>query len=308
MATVITITNQKGGVGKTTVTIELAEMLARSGNKVLVIDLDPQINLTQYTKKYKVVTDSEGPIRVFSKFKRVDIRNVFDEIKGVIDDKENLEKLSNMYERCVYEDDEDNEDDDIIEDAIRETNDHFYVIAGSRDLSESAILYPRPIHKTILAKTIECLDDFDYILVDTGPSRSILLSMAYVASDYVLIISEADPGSVDGVAQVIADVKTLNDDGVKDVKVLGILFNKNEDTNNQLEAYETLYKLAYVNDCKVFNTAISKTAKTVECKKNCMSIHTYVENLKLAKERKLYKSTLEDYENFFSEVLERLGV
>ena len=55
MSKIITVSNQKGGVGKTTATIEIAEMLARLKKKVLVIDLDPQINLTMYTRKYDLV-------------------------------------------------------------------------------------------------------------------------------------------------------------------------------------------------------------------------------------------------------------
>ena len=48
MSTVISIVNQKGGVGKTTVTIELANNLAVYDKKVLVIDLDSQTNLSKY--------------------------------------------------------------------------------------------------------------------------------------------------------------------------------------------------------------------------------------------------------------------
>lgn len=45
---VITITNQKGGVGKTTKTFNLGVTLAKQGKKVLVVDVDPQSNLTTY--------------------------------------------------------------------------------------------------------------------------------------------------------------------------------------------------------------------------------------------------------------------
>ena len=84
MSKIITVSNQKGGVGKTTATIEIAEMLARLKKKVLVIDLDPQINLTMYTRKYDLVkseNSSKEKKKVLKKFPNITIRDLLVETK-----------------------------------------------------------------------------------------------------------------------------------------------------------------------------------------------------------------------------------
>lgn len=59
---VISFINMKGGVGKTTLTINVADKLAENGNKILVIDADPQFNATQALLLEKQIQDTDSDV------------------------------------------------------------------------------------------------------------------------------------------------------------------------------------------------------------------------------------------------------
>ena len=305
MSKIITVSNQKGGVGKTTATIEIAEMLARLKKKVLVIDLDPQINLTMYTRKYDLVkseNSSKEKKKVLKKFPNITIRDLLVETKRELKASQAIVSMEDEFEEEVTTNEE-VDTDEILDLAIRETNDHFYVIAGDPKLSEADVDFREASDIYLLKNLLSLYDDFDYIMLDTGPGRGKLLSMAYVASNYVIVVAEDDPGSRRGVEQVAIDLKLLKAENIGQSEILGVLLNKNEDVNNQLAAYSILDKFSKANNFQVFSTVISKTALTVECKDNCKSIHTYAKGLKTKKERDKYKTVLEDYDNLIKEII-----
>lgn len=185
MTKTIMVSNQKGGVGKTTTTLELGAIYARKGKRVLIIDLDGQVNISMYVNaKYD---DKNIPT----------IRDVLLEIKEI---------MNHLEAEAEKEDDM---QDDIITRSIQTTGEGFDIIAGHRNLSNALAEFSDTTDVFLLKELISCMEDYDYILIDSAPARSPLLNMGYVAADYCLILTEADKASQDGVKQVVTDIKLL---------------------------------------------------------------------------------------------------
>ena len=89
--------NHKGGVGKTTLTVNIASALANAGKKVLLVDADPQCNLTSYLVEPEVVDDwldnsnSESGVTIWSAIKPVV------ESTGEVREIKPLERLKNIF-------------------------------------------------------------------------------------------------------------------------------------------------------------------------------------------------------------------
>lgn len=281
MTRTIMVSNQKGGVGKTTTTLELGAIYARKGKRVLVIDLDGQVNLSMYVNaKYD---DKNIPT----------IRDVLLEIKEIMKNPE-------------LETDDDMEDGeaDIITRSIQTTGEGFDIIAGHRNLSNALAEFSDTIDVFLLKELISCLEDYDYILIDSAPARSPLLNMGYVAADYCLILTEADKASQDGVKQVVTDIKLLKKSKMSDIVILGILLNKNEDLKNQEEAYQDLCVFGKTNDCMPFETVISKAAGATTAKNMYKSIHAYRETKGI--DKRSIQGILTDFENLAVEIEKRI--
>ena len=281
MTKTIMVSNQKGGVGKTTTTLELGAIYARKGKRVLVIDLDGQVNLSMYVNaKYD---DKNIPT----------IRDVLLEIKEIL-----------KHEEPERDEDTDDGEEDIITKSIQTTSEGFDIIAGHRNLSNALAEFSDITDVFLLKELISCLEDYDYILIDSAPARSPLLNMGYVAANYCLILTEADKASQDGVRQVVTDIKLLKKSNMSDIVVLGILLNKNEDLKNQEEAYEDLCAFGKTNDCMPFETIISKAAGATTAKNMYKSIHAYKDTRGI--DKRGIQGILKDFENLADEIEKRI--
>ena len=281
MTKTIMVSTQKGGVGKTTTTLELGAIYARKGKRVLVIDLDGQVNLSMYVNaKYD---DKNIPT----------IRDVLLEIKEIL-----------KHSEPERDEDTDDGEEDIITKSIQTTSEGFDIIAGHRNLSNALAEFSDITDVFLLKELISCLEDYDYILIDSAPARSPLLNMGYVAANYCLILTEADKASQDGVRQVVTDIKLLKKSNMSDIVVLGILLNKNEDLKNQEEAYEDLCAFGKTNDCMPFETIISKAAGATTAKNMYKSIHAYKDTRGI--DKRGIQGILKDFENLADEIEKRI--
>lgn len=172
-AKIITVANNKGGVGKTMQAYQLSTYLAHKGNKVLVVDLDSQANLS--------VTLG------------ADVRRTL------------------IPEWLIG--DVDNEDVIVKSEGKHEFHENLYVIPSSRHmanlaklliLSESEVRKNAGRKERLLKMRLESLkDQFDYIVIDTPPMLGDELIMALVASDRILIPTQAQDYSIDGLEELM---------------------------------------------------------------------------------------------------------
>jgi len=176
-AKVITVANQKGGVGKTTTVMNLACSLAQSGQRVLAIDSDAQANLTSYL--------------------------------GVALEGSHLGSLDELYlsKKAVSP--------EMVAGFIHETSATGHglkLIPSDAGLNGVEFyLFSRPNRELLLSKFIAAISDqFDTILIDTPPSLNLLTLNALAASDRVLIPVQPEFFSLEGIVkirQAIADVR-----------------------------------------------------------------------------------------------------
>lgn len=107
------------------------------------------------------------------------------------------------------------------------------VIASSKQLSKADKEFGEHDDIFLLADVIELIKDkYDYIFIDNGPARSTLLTMSYVASDYIIIPVEADEGSIDGLDEVYSDIIKYRQGKrpITSAKIAMLLLNRYENT------------------------------------------------------------------------------
>lgn len=244
MARIICICSQKGGVAKTTSTIEVASILKLKGNRVLVIDLDQQCSLS------KNIGAS------------LDNKTIYNVIRAECEIKEAIQHLE-----------------------------LFDCIPGSESLSRADKEFIEADDVFALADIFGYIkDDYDYILIDNGPSRNTLLTMSYIASDYVIIPTEADESSLDSLVTTERDINKLVNGRHHDSHaiIIGYILTRAEKATvlHQL-AIENLKAEAKKNPVKPFVLTVRKSIKASEVKTFHTSMAAMYHNLPVSMDYQL---------------------
>ena len=247
MCKVIAISNQKGGVGKTTTTVNLGIGLARQGKKVLVIDADPQGSLTA---SLGYVEPDEIGITLATMMTAVINGEEIDLIDGILHHKENVDLLPSNIELSALE-----------------------VMMGnvmSREL--------------IMKDYIEAVrNEYDYILIDCMPSLGMMTINALVAADSVLIPVQAAYLPVKGLQQLIRTIAMVKKRLNRKLVFEGILLTMVDFRTNYARDVAGKVRESYGDKIEIFDTVIPMSVKAAETSAEGVSIFSHCLNGKVAK-------------------------
>jgi chromosome partitioning protein len=247
MNKIISVINQKGGVGKTTTVINLATALAETGKKILVIDLDPQGNATtglgssnNETEKniYKIIIGQNNPEKCI---KPSCVKNL-----DLIGSNVNLSGLE---------------------------------VEIADDPNKAFLL------KQILDENKSTFSKYENIFIDCPPSLSLLTVMSLVVADELLVPLQAEFFALEGISQLVKTIERIKINLNPNLNIRGILltmFDKRNKLSNQVDEEARKYFKE-----KVYKTVIPRNVRLSEAPSHgvpcivydraCLGSRSYIE-------------------------------
>ena len=238
MGKVISLVNQKGGVGKTTTSINLSASLAMLEKKVLLIDLDPQGNTTTG------VGFNKGDIE----------KSVYEVFNGtsLIKDVILTTKFRNLY---------------LLPSSLQLAGIDIELLEKGRDDPTFQKAYQ------LKEKINEIKDNFDYVIIDCPPSLGLITTNALTASDSVIIPVQCEFFALEGITQLLNAIMLTQKKLNPNLKLEGVLLTMfDPKTNLGIEVIEEIR--SYFKE-KVYTTIIPRLIRLAEAPSHGKPIISY---------------------------------
>lgn len=223
MARIFAVANQKGGVGKTTVTLGLTRAAQTEGLKVLVVDMDPQGNLSSTLTAGELPEDQAGVADALSNRSPETLKSI---ITGTVWDRVSLAPT--------------------VGDVLTAVRDEITSIPTKREFR--------------LRKALEEVrDEYDLVLIDCGPSLDVLTINAFTAADQVLIVTHAAQWSAAGLSRLLGTIEDIIEVYNTKLRIAGVLVNQYErNTLNMPEWLRDITVLAQQHEIPVLDPVIPR--------------------------------------------------